>query len=121
MITKNGLNLMRDAIYDGTSVDINYLAVGDSETTVTGTETQLVNETKRVALSSKNKPQDFTVEKIFDLLDSDGALTIREIGWFVDGTSTTNSGTLISRVLYSRDKTSIESIQFNRDDTIGRG
>jgi len=121
MITKDGLNLLRDGLFDGTSIEINYMAAGDDGTAVTGLETSLGNEIIRVALSSANKPQDFKVQTIFDLLDSDGALTVREIGFYSGGTIAADSGTLISRVLYSRDKSSIESIQFNRDDIIGRG
>lgn len=122
MITNGALNLIRNKLYgDTVDAEINYLAIGDDNTAVTGAETTLINEIKRVAVSSRAKPSDYNLQTIFDLLDSDGALTIREIGTFAGGTSTPDSGTLISRILYTRDKTSLESIQFNRTDTIGRG
>lgn len=122
MINKLALNAIRNLMYgDATTLEINYMAFGDDNTAVTGVETQLVNEVIRVAILSNSKPADYILQTIFDLLDSDGAVTIREVGFFADGTATVNSGTLVSRILYSRDKTSLETIQFTRRDTIGRG
>jgi len=121
MITTVGLNLLRNALAGDVSPDVNYFAVGDDNTAVTGTETTLGNETLRVQLSSDGTPLDGDWNSVWDILDSDGALTIREIGWFSNGTASADSGVLISRILYSRDKTTLESIQFNRTDTIGRG
>ena len=47
--------------------------------------------------------------------------TIEEIGFFSgsSASATTDSGTLFARVLYSRTKTAVESIQIERTDTIG--
>jgi hypothetical protein len=121
MITNNGLNVIRDGMFDGSDINVNYLAVGDDATATAITDTSLGNETARVQISSANKPAAYTVQTIFDLLDSDGTLSIKEIGFYVGGTATINSGILVKRVLYARDKTGVESIQFNSDDVIGRG
>jgi len=52
------------------------------------------------------------------LAPAEANVNITEIGWFgADATSTTDSGTLIARVAYSRAKNSGESLQVNRQDT----
>ena len=122
MITAGALDLARNALYgDTVDLEINYVAVGDGTTAVTGAETQLVNETFRTAVLGRTKGTTGILDTVADVLDTDGALTIREIGFFAGGTATANSATLVSRILWTKDKTTLESIQFNRRDTIGRG
>ena len=116
MITTAQLTAARDTVES----EIAWLAVGDSAVAVTGNETQLGNEIKRVAIGSTSEPSAISLKAIFDLLDTDGALSIEEIGIFAGGTITANSGRLVTRILYSRDKTSLESIQFNYTHTVGR-
>jgi hypothetical protein len=116
MITTAQLSAARDTVQS----EMAWLAVGNSTAAVTGNETQLVNEIKRVALGSTSEPSAIVLKAIFDLLDTDGALNIREIGIFAGGTIATNSGRLITRILYNRDKTSLESIQFNYTYTVWR-
>jgi hypothetical protein len=116
MITTAQLSAARDTVQG----EMAWLAVGNSSVDVTGNETQLGNEIKRVALGSTSVPSSISLKAIFDLLDTDGALNIREIGIFAGGTITANSGRLVTRILYNRDKTSLESIQFNYTHTVGR-
>jgi hypothetical protein len=122
MITQDALNLFRNALYgDSVNLQINYIAVGSDSSPITGVETTLGNETFRTQISTRNKTSNGVLDTIASALDSDGAMTIREIGFFAGGNAVKDSGTLISRILWNRDKTSLESIQFNRTDTVGRG
>ncbi|QOR34446.1 hypothetical protein IMX26_13240 [Clostridium sp. 'deep sea'] len=122
MVTTNALNLLRDALNgDSVNAEINYIAIGDDTTAVTGNETQLGNELKRVPITSRSKSNDGVLDTVAELLDSDGAYNIREVGFIAGGTDTVNSGTLISRVIYSKDKTTLESLRFNAKNTIKRG
>lgn len=116
MITNNGLNLLRDTLYDS----ITHIAVGSSDAVIEN-PTQLGNETFRAPITNKSKPATGISEAITSLLDSDGSMNIREIGIFANGTDTLNTGILISRILWKRDKTALETIQISRTDTIGRG
>lgn len=121
MITLPILTALRDALYgDVVNLETNYFAIGSGTTAVTGNETTLVTEVFRVPLSTIAKNGTVNLDTVSELLDTDGALTIREIGLFADATGTADSGTLISRVLYTRDKTSLESIQFNYNLALGR-
>lgn len=121
-ITNAGLNLIRNALYgDTVDAEINYIAVGDNNTAVNDADTQLGNEIFRAAVTSRTKTSTGVLDVETFLLDSDGAMTIREIGVFAGGTSSPNTGTMISRVLWSRDKTNLETIKISRTDTIGRG
>lgn len=116
MITNAGLNYLRDALYDG----ITHVAVGDSDAEIEN-PTQLGNEIFRVPLTDKDKTATGVFDAVALILDVDGPMNIREIGVFANGTSAPNSGTLISRVLWNRNKTALETIQVSRTDTIVRG
>lgn len=114
MITAPIKGKLRDGLFgDTVALNINYFAVGSDGTAVTGAETQLGTEIKRVTLLSITKNGAVDLDAIAELLDTDGALTIRELGFFAGGTASANSGSLVTRILYSRDKTNLESIQFN--------
>ena len=122
MITDAGLNLIRNALYgDTVDCEINYIAVGDGNTAVSAAHTALVNETFRTAVTTQTKTSTGVLDIVGWLLDSDGALTIEEVGIFAGGTAVKDSGTLIARVLWSRAKTALESIKIARTDTLGRG
>lgn len=116
MITNTGLNKLRDVLYD----DINYIAVGDSDAAIEN-PVKLSNEIFRTEITNKDKTGTGITQAMTSILDIDGSLSIREIGIFTNGTATKDSGTLISRMLWTRDKTAAETIQINRVDTIRRG
>lgn len=116
MITNTALNKLRDVLYE----DINYIAVGDSDAVIEN-PTQLGNEIFRTPVTNRSKTAIGVSEAMTSILDSDGSLSIREIGVFANGTDEPNTGTLVSRVLWKRDKTGAETIQINRIDTIRRG
>lgn len=124
LITDAGLNMVRNALNgELTSTEIRYLAVGTSATTVSTTQTQLGAEIFRTPFISSSKPDTGQLEKTAVILETEAVANIREIGIFAGSTATTtsNSGIMISRVLYSRNKTNLESIQIVRRDTIQRG
>lgn len=116
MITNEGINKLRDVLHD----DINYIAVGSSAAIIEN-PTQLGAEIFRAQITNRDKTGIGITEAMTSLLDSDGSLAIREIGIFANGTELANSGVLISRMLWTRDKTAAETIQINRIDTIRRG
>lgn len=124
LITDAGLNMIRDA-FNGelASTEIRYLAVGTSATTVSTAQTQLGAEIFRTPFISSSKPATGQLEKTAVILETEAVANIREIGIFAGSTATTtaNSGIMVSRVLYSRNKTNLESIQIVRRDTIQRG
>lgn len=124
LITDAGLNMVRDALNNELpSIEIRYLAVGTSSATVSATQTQLTNEIFRTLFISSSKPTTGQLEKTAIILENEAVANIREIGIFAGATATSvaNSGIMVSRVLYSRNKTNLESIQIVRRDTIQRG
>lgn len=124
LITDAGLNMVRNALNgELTSTEIRYLAVGTSATTVSTTQTQLGAEIFRTLFISSSKPATGQLEKTAVILETEAVANIREIGIFAGSTATAtaNSGIMVSRVLYSRNKTNLESIQIVRRDTIQRG
>lgn len=124
IITDAGLNMIRNALNgELTSTEIRYLALGTSSTAVSATQTQLGAEIFRTPFINTAKPDIGQLEKTAVVLDSEAVASIQEIGVFAGttATNTANSGIMISRVLYSRNKTNLESIQIVRRDTIQRG
>lgn len=121
-VTDSGLNFLRDLLR-GTQTDgtIKYIAVGTSSASVSTSDTQLGAEyiRKGVSRTAGSTGQLLTIGI---LEDSEAITQIEEIGVFAGSTASTasNSGIMISRVLYSRNKTSLESIQIQRTDTITR-
>ena len=139
LITTVGLNMVRDFLYgDVTDGEIEEFALGDDSTAPALTDTILGNEIFRKALTSHSKPADAQVKSTVYISPSEAVGQIEEIGFFASRdlilaedsdpltTESSNrliregkdSGLMISRVLYSRLKTNIESIQIERVDTI---
>jgi hypothetical protein len=102
---------------------VKYLAIGSSDTAVTDTDTQLGAETYRTPFIFEADGNLGEVVHTFILTETEGVGTIKEIGIFggSTATSTANTGTLISRILWSREKTASEEIEFIRTDKIARG
>ena len=123
LITDAGLNLLRDALGDGTDARIRYLAVGAGATPPDASDTALEDERLRRQVTLSEAPATGELETIVYLAPADATgFTIEELGWFAgpDASSESGSGTLLARVLYSREKTDLESLQVDRLDTIGR-
>jgi hypothetical protein len=123
-IMNAGLNLLRDALNgDVTDLKIKYLAVGTSSTAISDAQTQLGAEIFRTPFISQSISGTGVLQSTAIILDDEAVDDIRELGIFAGESATTasNTGVMISRILYTRNKTNLESIQFNRTDTIGRG
>jgi len=124
VITNAGLNMLRDTL-NGTITDgkIKYLAVGTSSASVDLSDTQLGNEIFRTEFISQNVSGTGTLNSNTIILDNEAVGQLEEVGIFAGSTASiaTNSGIMVSRILFSRNKTNLESIQFNRIDSIGRG
>ena len=122
-LTNAGLNMLRDALAgDVADAEIKYLALGTNDDPLDDTDTQLGTEIFRTSDISKVKPSTGKVQNTYIVLDAEAVGNIREIGVFAGAAAGAgaNTGIMVSRILWSRDKTALESIQFVRIDTIGR-
>jgi len=121
LIMTVGLNMLRD-LFSGTISDgeIKYIALGTDNTAPAVGQTTLVAEVFRKQETSRSNLGDGILKTIHYIAPDEAIANIREIGWFagVDATLTPDSGIMVSRVLYSRNKTNLESIQIERTDTI---
>lgn len=119
-ITSAGKNLLAKALRESTDCEIKFIAIGSDSTAASTADTQLGTETFRKAVTSQIAGgTGVTVTNLY-VAPEEAVGTIAEIGFFSGTASaTTNSGTLYARVLYSRTKTAVESIQIERTDTIG--
>lgn len=121
LITTAGKNLLAKALRESTDCEIKYIAIGSSNTAPSTSDSQLGTETFRKAVTSQVAGgSGVTITNLY-VAPEEAVGTIEEIGFFSGSTAsaTTNSGTLYARVLYSRTKTAVESIQIERTDTIG--
>lgn len=124
LITDGGLDLLRNLL-QGTATDgqIKYIAVGTSSVAVASTQTQLGAEVFRKPVLTRTSVTTGSLQSVTILTETEAVANIQEIGIFAGSTASTasNSGVMISRILYSRNKTNLESIQIQRTDTIARG
>jgi len=122
-ITNAGLNMLRDALKgDITDAKIEYIALGTSSASINNADISLTSEFFRTPITSYATGGTGILNTTGILLDNEAVGQIEELGFFAGSTasSATNSGIMISRILFSRNKTNLESIQINRTDTIGR-
>lgn len=120
-ITDAGRNLLRDAL-DGTvtSATIKYIAWGSGTAAPTDGDTQLGAEAGRKVVTKQTPGAAGVLTTTVYLAPFDAVMTIRELGWFAGASATgaANSGVMIARVLFTKTKTDLESIQIDRTDTI---
>ncbi len=120
LITNDGLNLIRDGLSgDITDSEIKYVAIGDDNTAPLVGDAALGNETFRKARTSYTRPAAGQVNTVHYIAPAEAVGTIEELGGCA-GTAAgagAGSGEMIARVLYSRTKTALESIQIERLDT----
>jgi len=126
LITNVGLNMMRDGLYGpggAQDLEIKYFALGSDNTPPAVAQTQLVAETFRKARTSQSRVPIGSQTFVLYIDPTEAIGVIEEFGWFAGAAATAaaNSGIMVSRVLYSRVKTSIESIQIERTDTFVEG
>jgi hypothetical protein len=126
LITDAGLNMFRDflsgAIADG---EIKYVALGSGSTAPANGQTQLVaEEFRKLVTSQTNQATAGELETILFVADSEAnTFKTEEIGWFAGAAAAADpdTGIMIARVLYSRQKTNLESWTVRRIDAVARG
>ena len=113
-------------IYKGDAPDLQiyYLALGTGNTAITDTDTTLDTEIFRTPLAVATT--DVGTGEIlneFIVLDTEAVGNMEEIGIFGGSTATSSAdtGTLISRILWSKVKSNSEEITFRRTDKVVRG
>jgi hypothetical protein len=117
-----GLDLIALALRTAlTDCEIKYLAWGSGATANDPAQTTLVAEFGRKAITSQEDGgTGITTTTTYISPSEANSDTIEEMGWFAGAaaSATKDSGVLMARVLYSRAKTDMESVQVVRTDTI---
>lgn len=119
IITDAGRNLMRDGL-QGSDTEIKYLAWGSGITVPAVSDIALAAEAGRKLVTKQVAGATGVVITTVYLAPFDANMQIEELGWFAGSgaTATAGSGVMIARVLYSKLKSNLESIQIDRTDTI---
>ena len=103
--------------------EIKDMALGRDNTAPDLTDTTLGNETFRMVFTSQAEVTATSLLSVAVVPAASAVGLIEEIGWFAgaaaDGVNP--SGILVSRVLYNRTKTALESLSIERTDTIAEG
>lgn len=127
VICDGGKNLM-SGLLNGTITDgkIRYVAIGSGTTAENHAQLQLATEQLRKTVTSFSTAglNPGQLQTIMYVAPSEAnTFTISEVGWFATATATAsvNSGVMIARVLLGTPitKTSSQSVQFTRTDSIG--
>jgi hypothetical protein len=123
LITNLAFDLFTDSLLGVVTADeweIKYIGVGDDNTAPALTDTTLGNEVFRKALTSSDNPATGQASTTFYISPDEAVGQIEELGWFCGplAGAGADSGTMIARLLYSRNKTALESIQVDRLDEI---
>jgi hypothetical protein len=122
-VMDTALDELLDVLYNNApDMEIKYLALGTSSIAVADNQTQLGSEIFRAPYTSRSKTSVGELTTVFDVLDSEGVGLLEEIGIFGGSTATAdaNTGKMISRVLWKKNKTALEEIQFTRIDRMVR-
>lgn len=126
LITDAWLNAVRDAtLGEVTDLEIKYIALGKDNGTIlplSPSNTKLGNEVERKVFTKIETDGTGRVKRTVNINSAEGNFHIKEIGIFAGSTATSalNSGILVARVFYDRDKDELESINIVRTDVVGR-
>lgn len=90
----------------GDEFTITHLALGTGNTAVTASDTALDTEIDRVAVTTKRVGM-ASIESKFIVPPASAVGNIKEMGIFAKGSSTPDSGTLLSRLLIDKQKTAV--------------
>ena len=122
-ITNNALDKIINILDNiDPNLDIKYLAIGTGTTALNDADTTLVTEIFRTQFVTSNNTSvgEFTTE--FAILDSEAIATWGEIGIFCgdSATSSADTGVMLSRILFTKTKTSLEEVTITRIDRVSR-
>lgn len=126
LIVDAGLNMVRDAL-GGFIVDagIKYIALGNGSTPPASGQTQLMSEKFRKQITDHIAMSDAgALETVSYISANEGNdFVTEEIGWFAGAAASgsPNSGIMVARVLYGRQKNSLEVWTIRRVDSLRRG
>lgn len=100
-----------------TTIRINYVALGTNAAAPANGDTQLGTETYRNAVASETNASNVAyVSGFFGATEVSG--TLNEVGLFIAGTATANSGTLFSHAAISVTKSTTETLTIDYTITI---
>ena len=120
IVTNAGKNWIADSLRISTQDnEIKYMAWGSSSTAAAAANTALATEYGRKLITSQTSSNTGFCETVCYISPTEAIGTIAELGWFCGSSAslTAGSGRMISRVLYARVKTALESITVTRTDT----
>lgn len=101
-----------------TTFNANYVALGNGSGTPQPTDVKLVNETKRGTFTNRYRIDETAyLDKFFSTTEVQG-MTFTEAGVFCDGTATTDSGFLLSRIEMNESVSANETLTINAAITI---
>ncbi|MCK5236281.1 MAG: hypothetical protein KAR06_04770 [Deltaproteobacteria bacterium] len=124
LITTVGLGMIIDFLWgDVADGEIKYMALGDDNTAPALGDTTLGNETFRKAMTTQAEGSVTSLVSTVYVAPAENTVQIEEIGWFAGAAAGAgaDSGIMVSRILYSRLKTALESLQIERTDTVVEG
>lgn len=117
LVTDAWLDRLRDAYMSNVDITARYLAWGSSTTPPAASQTALVSEIDRKETTQKASAGTGVVVVTTYIAPGEGNSQLEEWGLFGGSES---SLTMISRALFSHDKTASESLQVDWTFTIGR-
>lgn len=121
-IMQAGKNLLRDVLIGAVvSGQIFYVALGNGTAAVADTQTKLANELFRKPVTLQQPGTTGQGSTLVYVAPYEANFSIEEIGWFAgpSATADANTGTMIARVLWHKDKNGQMSLQISRTDTLG--
>ena len=123
LITTVGKNLIRDGLNNVATISdimIKYVEVGTGNTAPVVADTTLDTFLFRKVMTSRSTPSDGVTKCIVYIAPSEAVAALKEIGWWAGASAggAEASGVMVSRILYTRNKTSLESLQIERLDSI---
>jgi len=120
-LTEISLNWMADALRKSPPQDceIKYMGWGSSNLAVSSSHTALSAERGRKIITVQSSSGIGKCFTVCYLGPTEATTDIEELAWFAGSAAiaSANTGCMISRVLYSRVKTALESITITRTDT----
>lgn len=107
--------LLRDS---GTDIRIRYVALGNGDTAAAPEDVDLESEVFRKQPTQQTATATGECTTTVIVSSFEAVQQIEEIGWFAgpDAVATADTGLLVARVLYSRNHTSDEALQIDRED-----